>query len=72
MAAILQLIGLRLHNIVAHRIPDKLSNRPQIQLIHNIGAVSLRRLDAYIQRRGDFFIALALRQQLNDLALTRG
>src|SRR5580658_10628065 len=55
--------------------PDRVQNQfrssVQIQLLENIAAVSLYRVEAQIQQRRHILVILALGQQLQYLALAR-
>ena len=55
-------------HFVADRVMNKICYRMQIQLEHDIGAMRLCGFDAYAQRLGNFFVGLALGEQLGDFA----
>src|ERR1700687_929187 len=60
-----------LNDVVLHRVDDDIANRVKSQFTHDVAAMSFRGLRAEIEDRGDFLGALALRQELNHLALAR-
>ena len=44
----------------------------QLKFSHGIGAVSVDRLNTYIQQRRDFFVGISFGDELDDLALWLG
>src|SRR5579862_9226902 len=63
--------ALRLSQLFADSVPHQLTHRMETERAHDIVAVRLGGLDADAKVAGDFLVALALCQQLYDLALAR-
>src|SRR6266700_1901022 len=61
--------GCNLDDAVAHGIEDKLTNRMEPELPHDIAAVSLSRLHAQVKMARHFLGRLPLSQKLHHLAL---
>ena len=62
-------VPLRLDHLVADCVAHELADRVQVELAHQVGAMRLGGLDADVQRHRHFLVALALGEQLHDLAL---
>src|SRR6266404_7482344 len=60
---------LRLHYIISHGVAHQCRDGAEVQLVHDVGAVGFGGLDGNVEGLRDFFVALALGQQLDDLAL---
>src|SRR5258708_1805603 len=58
----------RLGNLVPHGISHDVDDRFGPQLVHDRSAMGLYRLDTDSKHRGDFLVALALGQELDDFA----
>lgn len=61
-----------LNDPVADRVAGQVGHGMQIQLSHEVGAVSFGCLDAEIECHRDLLAGFSFRQQLNDFPLTRG
>src|SRR5260370_1422655 len=61
-----------LDDSVPYGIKRKVSDRVQIELPHEVGAVSLRGLNAEAESGSDLLSSLTLRDQLNYLPFPRG
>jgi hypothetical protein len=44
----------------------------KVELKHDVGAVGFGGVDAYVEERGDFFVAFAFGEELEDFAFARG
>src|SRR5216683_2714042 len=61
-----------LDDSVPHRIEREVGDRMQVELAHEVGAVSLCGLDAEAESGSDLLSSLTLRDQLNYLPFPRG
>ena len=55
------------NDVVADGVHDHLGQRVEVQLKHDVGAVSFGRIDADVEETGDFLVALAFGEELEDL-----
>jgi hypothetical protein len=65
---------LELENLddpAAHSVAREIGHGMEIELAHEVGAMSLRRLDAEAQSHSHFLAGLSLSQQLDDFAFAR-
>src|SRR5215470_7998185 len=60
------------HDLLPHREANDLGRVVEIELLHDVLAVRLDRVDAHRQDGGDLLVRLSLGDQLEDLALTVG
>ena len=58
-------------NIVANGVEDEFGEGVQIELDHDVGAMGFRGIDADAEERGNFLIALAFGEKLENLAFAR-
>jgi hypothetical protein len=70
-------VFLRSHPILpnhtlTNRIQNQLRNRMQIQLLHQISAMRLNRIQTEIENIRDLLVASTFRDQLQNLPLARG
>src|SRR5215212_5097883 len=65
-------LALWLNDAITDRKPNDISKRGQFKLAHDRRPMRLNGFDAQVQTRRDSFVAVAFRQQLNDLTLARG
>src|SRR5579862_10033976 len=61
-----------LYDSIAHGIAGQVRDRMQVELAHQVGAMSFSGLDAEIQSHRYLLAGLALCQQLNDFTLPAG
>src|SRR5262249_41960420 len=58
-----------LDHALANRVLDQLGPAAQVELVHDVGLVSLDRLDAQEQAGRDLLVAVPVGDELQDLAL---
>src|SRR5512146_244214 len=57
-------------DLLSDSIQNNVGRAVQVELLHDVGAVSLDRVRAQVQRGCDFFVGLAFCQKLKNLFLT--
>src|ERR1700690_2972095 len=69
--SLIQCVLRHVNDVVAHGIEHQTAHGVQLKFPHDVGAMSLRGLDAQAQRHRHFLGAASFRQQLHYFALSR-